>query len=166
MAVKIKNPEKHGEKIQVIEEENRPRVTVEGAAATRQAVEDMGAKEAARVLMHVRREKQRIKELDDIEEAAKARILAYYESLPPEDRDRLQIGQAGTITYKAPTTGERVRDLEALLDDLNPAQIRASYVPDVKVLRQMLTAEQRAKHLEEVRRTRSSLVVTDRGGEL
>ena len=164
MAVNLSKKRVLGAKVSV---EDLPRIgSLEGASYDPEAIRNADPEGAGRALLHARRERARMRVIDEIESVAKARLVEYFESLPEGDRQPLLIGTAGRVSYRAEQYSTEVADVEELLKDLTPEQIAATYKPDVKALEQVLDKATRDKHLVRKRVRSSAVVPTDKGGEI
>lgn len=89
------------------------------------------------IVIYLGREATKADVFKDAENAARDALLAYYRTTPEEKRDTVR-SRAGLTTYTAATEKDVPKDRDAIVAVLNPEQLRASYIPDLKALQIML----------------------------
>lgn len=150
-----------------LSERKLPRIaTMEGGTLTREDVAKLRPEDAARVLLHVKREVSRLKELASVEDAAKDRLIEHFRALPSTQRDALIVDDAVRVSYSPATTKPVVKDMKALLAALTPEEVALTYTPDMKVLIETLEKKRREKHIDNVKGRGDSLTVKDLGGDV
>lgn len=159
MAVVVKKPTPKPEP-----KRDLPRVERHDGNITVEQVETMQPSEALRLILHIKRQRSVVAELDKLENAASERLMKHFNGLPEEDRGRLDAGEAGFATYVGPGDVEYVADIEALLKDMSPEEINTTYKPDIKSLKQVLDGKRLKEHLKTKRSRSPSLRFVDKGG--
>ena len=87
--------------------------------------------------IYLKRIRDKVSVLDNIQAAVKEKIEAYYDKLAPDAREGIRT-EAGMTTYAAPKETVSIRDRDETMESLTTEQIRASYKPDVVALKIIL----------------------------
>lgn len=118
----------------------------------------------ADLMAYVRRQKNAVvTALGEIEEAISDAAKSYYEGLAEEKRETVR-GKAGMITYTAAGKKDEAKDRDSIVASINPEQLRASYKPDLKALKVMLTPGKYRALVKEVD-TPAKVTFRDMGGD-
>ena len=143
-----------------------PFVTVKNVDDWAKYVKDtkMPPEQIAEFMVLIKREKEKVSALAELEKALRDKAMAYYETVTLDKRESIKT-DAALLAYSPPSETVALRDRDETVAELTDEQIRISYKPDLNALKTILLPEVLERLT--VRKAKAhSITLRDNKGEL
>lgn len=143
-----------------------PVVTLGGgdpdAIAAKLTTSNMPVEAMVEVLIYCKREREKADALSVIEDVLRGRILAAYETMPPEKRETTRT-EVGMVTYTAAGETVSIVDRDTVVESLTQEQLRITYKPDMAALKTILKPDAYERLIKRTPK-KASITVRDNPG--